>query len=69
MTGALDDPLGRCQSGRPHGPAGVKLLGGDTQFRPQTQLTAGNINVMLYRARLKLQKCLQQNWLESGERA
>ncbi|MFC2523853.1 MAG: hypothetical protein ACFNXZ_12075 [Lautropia mirabilis] len=32
----------------------------------QTQLTTNNINVMLYRARLKLQKCLQQNWLDNA---
>ena len=33
------------------------------EISTQTQLTGNNINVMLYRARLKLQKCLQQNWL------
>ena len=39
-------------------------LGLSTQeISTQTQLTGNNINVMLYRARLKLQKCLQQNWL------
>ena len=31
----------------------------------ETCLTTNNINVILYRARLKLQKCLQANWLDN----
>lgn len=34
-----------------------------TEISAQTQLSCNNIHVMLYRARLRLQKCLQINWL------
>ena len=66
--------LQRCLAGLPGMQAQVFMMRehlgmSASEICTQTQLTAGNINVMLYRARLKLQKCLQQNWLESGERA
>lgn len=32
----------------------------------ETQLTSNNINVILYRSRLKLQKCLQTYWLDNA---
>ncbi len=31
----------------------------------QTKLSTSNLNVSLYRARLKLQKCLQMSWLDA----
>ena len=60
--------LQRCLDGLPGIQAQVFMmrehLGLSTQeISTQTRLTGNNINVMLYRARLKLQKCLQQNWL------
>ena len=63
--------LQRCLAGLPGIQAQVFMMRehlgmSASEICSQTQLTANNINVMLYRARLKLQKCLQQNWLDNA---
>ncbi|MDO4635956.1 MAG: sigma-70 family RNA polymerase sigma factor [Lautropia sp.] len=63
--------LQRCLNGLPGIQAQVFMMrehfGLSTgEICQQTQLSSNNINVMLYRARLKLQKCLQLYWLGDG---
>jgi RNA polymerase sigma-70 factor (ECF subfamily) len=36
------------------------------EIRQQTDTNENSLNVLLYRARLKLRLCLQKNWFDQG---